>query len=46
MIRINWSRLRVWAAKHMLVAGRRIIEQEELRWGLRQAPGWRVPNTP
>ena len=42
--RIIWSRVRVKLARAMLKA-RRIIEAEELRWGLRPpAPSGRVPN--
>ena len=34
MDRIFWSRFRVRVARALLIAGRDIIEAEELRWGL------------
>jgi hypothetical protein len=44
MGRIFWSRFRVRLARALLIAGRDIIEAEELRWGLRSpAPSGRVP---
>ena len=44
-LRIFYSRSRVRLAGMMVRTGWRIIEAEELRWGLRSAGGWRVPNT-